>query len=60
MTVDDEMEEVYKGAVIPNRIGGPHGIYNHTQDNLKMLVIAVCLKRGEFQAIDLGNDLTKQ
>ena len=48
MTVDDEMEEVYKGAAIPNRIGGSHGIYNHTQDNLKMLVIAVCLKRGEF------------
>ena len=30
ITVDDETEEVVRGDAIPNRMGGAHGIYNHT------------------------------
>jgi mannose-6-phosphate isomerase-like protein (cupin superfamily) len=58
MTVDDETEEVYEGAAIPNRLGGSHGIYNHTQEDLEMLVVAVCSERGKTDAIDLKDDLT--
>jgi len=60
ITVDDETEVVYEGAVIPNRIGGSHGIYNHTQDDLEMLVVAVCLEQGKLDAVDLDDDLTEQ
>ena len=58
MTVDDETEVVYEGAVIPNRIGGSHGIYN--QGDLEMLVVAVCLEQGKLDAVDLDDDLTEQ
>ena len=58
MTVDDETEEVYEGAAIPNRLGGSHGIYNHTQEDLEMLVVAVCLERGKTDATNFGDDLT--
>jgi mannose-6-phosphate isomerase-like protein (cupin superfamily) len=60
ITVDDETEVVYEGAVIPNRIGGSHGIYNHTQDDLEMLVVAVCLEQGKLDTVDLDDDLTEQ
>jgi mannose-6-phosphate isomerase-like protein (cupin superfamily) len=58
MTVDNETEEVYPGAVIPNRLGGSHGIYNHTQEDLEMLVVAVCLERSKIDATNLGDNLT--
>ncbi len=58
MTVDDETEEVYEGAAIPNRLGGSHGIHNHTQTDLEMLVVAVCLERGKTDATNFGDDLT--
>ena len=44
MTVDDETEEVHVGDAIPNRLDGSHGIYNHTQEDLEMLVMAVCME----------------
>ncbi|MCZ6678141.1 MAG: cupin domain-containing protein [Candidatus Poribacteria bacterium] len=58
MTVDDETEEVHVGDAIPNRLGGSHGIYNHTEDDLEMLVMAVCMTRGQFDSIDAGDDLS--
>ena len=58
MTVDDETEEVHVGDAIPNRLGGSHGIYNHTQEDLEMLVMAVCMEPGQFDTYDLGDDLT--
>mgnify|MGYP001160066394 FL=1 len=58
MTVDDETEEVYAGDSIPNKLGGAHGLYNHTQQDLEVFVMAVCMQRGEFDSEDLGDDLT--
>ena len=58
MTVDDETEEVHVGDAIPNRLGGSHGIYNHTQEDLELLVMAVCMEPGQFDTYDLGDDLT--
>jgi len=58
MTVDDETAEVYAGDSIPNKLGGAHGLYNHTQEDLEVFVMAVCMQRGEFDSEDLGDDLT--
>ena len=58
MTVDDETEEVHVGDAIPNRLGGSHGIYNHTREDLEILVMAVCMEPGQFDTYDLGDDLT--
>ncbi len=60
MTMDDETEEVFPGDVILNRLGGSHGIYNHTPEELELLVLAVCLEKGKFDATDLGDDLTQR
>ena len=57
MTVDGQTEEVVRGDSIPNRIGGAHGLYNHTQDDLEVLVMIVCVHRGQFDGLDLGDDL---
>jgi len=58
MTVDDETVEVFAGDAIPNRLGGCHGIYNDSQDELEVLNMAVCLEKGKFDSEDLGEDLS--
>ena len=58
MTVDNETEEVHANDAILNRLGGCHGIHNHTQDDLEILVVAVCMTRGQFDSIDLEDDLS--
>ena len=57
MTVDDETEEVYAGDSIPSKLGGSHGLYNHTHEDLELFVMAVCMERGQFDSEDLGDDL---
>lgn len=58
MTVDGETKEVHPDEAIPNRLGGSHGIYNHTRDHLELLVMGVCMERGKFDTHDAGDDLT--
>ena len=58
ITVDDETEEVHENDAIPNKLGGSHGIYNHTEENLEVLVMAVCMARGKFDSKDHGDDLS--
>ena len=60
MTVDDETEEVHQWDAIPSRLGGSHGIYNHTSENLELLVVAVCAEKGIFDSTDLGDDLSQR
>ena len=57
MTVDDETAEVGPGDVIPNRLGGSHGLYNHTREELEILVVAVTQEKGKLDATDLGDTL---
>ena len=40
--------------------GGSHGIYNHTDETLQWLNVAVSDEKGKGDAVDLGNDLTNQ
>ena len=60
MTVDDETQEVSQWDAIPSRLGGSHGLYNHTQENLELLVVAVCAEKGQFDSTDLGDDLSQR
>ncbi|MCC7263404.1 MAG: cupin domain-containing protein [Candidatus Latescibacteria bacterium] len=60
MTVDGETAEVFSGDAIPNRLGGSHGLYNHTQDELEFFLVAVCKEKGVMDTTDLGDDLTKR
>ena len=57
MKVDGEVAEVSAGDCIPNRIGGSHGIINHTDEPMEFLNIAVFISKGQFDATDLDDDL---
>lgn len=58
VTVDDETAEVVRGDVIPNRLGGAHGIYNHGAADLELFVVGVSRSKGQVDANALGDDLT--
>ena len=58
MTVDGETAEVFSGDAIPSRLGGAHGLYNHTQEELEFFLVAVCTEKGVMDTTDLGDDLT--
>ena len=60
MTVDDETEEVRQWDIIPNKLKGSHGLYNHTQENLELLVVAVSSQKEQFDSTDLGDDLSQR
>ena len=60
MTGDDETAEVFPGDVIPNRLGGSHGLYNHTHEELEILVVAVTQEKGKLDATNLGDELAKR
>ena len=60
MTVDDETQEVHSGDAVFNRLGGSHGIYNHTDTSLEMFVVAVCMEKGEMDATNWHDDLSKR
>ena len=45
---------------IPSRLGGSHGLYNHTGESLELLVVAVCAEKGGFDWTDLGDDLSRR
>ena len=60
MTVDDETQEVSQWDAIPSKLGGRHGLYNHTQEHLELLVVAVCAEKGVVDSTDLGDDLSQR
>lgn len=60
MTVDVQTEEAKVGDAIPNRLGGSHGIYNHTDQELEIINICVAMEKGKFDATDLGDDLSNR
>ncbi len=60
VTVDDETREVGPWDSIPSKLGGSHGIFNHTQDDLELLGVAVCATKGQFDFTDLGDDLSSR
>lgn len=60
IAVDDETRDVRQGDTIPNRLGGAHGIYNHTKNPLELLVMCVSMTKWVFDATDHGDDLSQR
>jgi len=60
VTVDDETVPVCPGDAIPNLLGGAHGLYNHTQEELELFVVAVCMEKGKFDCTDLHDNLSRR
>jgi mannose-6-phosphate isomerase-like protein (cupin superfamily) len=60
ITADDVTVDVHPGDAILNRLGGSHGIYNNSNDELELLVVSVCMEKGKLDAIDLGDDLSNR
>jgi mannose-6-phosphate isomerase-like protein (cupin superfamily) len=58
ITADGETREVFPFDAVLNRLGGAHGLYNHTGADLELLVLAVCMEKGTFDWTDLNDDLT--
>ena len=58
MKVDGEVADVIKGDCIPNRLGGSHGIINHTDTPLEYLNIAVSQHKGGVDFTNLTDDLS--
>ncbi|MEM2905839.1 MAG: cupin domain-containing protein [Candidatus Bathyarchaeia archaeon] len=58
MTVDGETREVGQWDAVLNALGGSHGIYNHTGQDLEILNMAVAKERGKLDSEDLGDDLS--
>lgn len=60
MTGSDETVEVFSGDVILNPLGGSHGIYNHTNEGLELLLFTVCMEKGQYDETDLHDDLARR
>jgi len=57
-TVDGETVEVVAGDAAPCPLGSAHGIYNHTDEELEILNMAVTMEKDRFDSADLGDDLS--
>ena len=60
MTVNDKTWDVCKGDAIPCPFNGSHGIYNNSGKELEIFVLAISMNKGEFDAVDKGDDLSKR
>lgn len=58
MTVNDETRQVRQWDALPIGLGGSHGLYNHTQEDLQVLVVSVSAEKGQFDVTDLDDDLS--
>ncbi len=57
MTVDSKTFDVGPGDGILNKFGGSHGLYNNSNADLEIVVIACSKEKGVVDATDLGDDL---
>ncbi len=60
VTVDDETQDVAQWDTIPNRLGGSHGLYNNSKENIELLAVTVTVEKGQFDSTDLGDDLSQR
>lgn len=57
MTVDGETETVFAGDAIPSKLGGSHGLYNHSLENIEIINMGVSMSKGQIDVENLGDDL---
>jgi len=58
MTVDDVTVDVRAGDAASVILNGSHGLYNNSKEDLEVISIAVTVKKGVYDGIELGDDLT--
>lgn len=57
-TLDGHTSVLPPGSMVLCPMGSSHGIYNHSNREIRLLSIAVALERGKYDAVDCNNDLT--
>jgi len=57
-TVNGRTAELPAGSMVLCPKGSSHGIYNHTDETLQWLNLAVSMEKGNGTAIDYGDDLS--
>ncbi len=58
MTVNDHTWDVSPGDATPCTLHDSHGIYNHTDKDLEIFVLAVAMEKGVTDAKNWGDDLS--
>ncbi len=59
-TVNGRTAELAGGCCVLCPKGGSHGIYNHTDETLQWLNVAVSMEKGKGDSIDYKDDLTNK
>ncbi len=57
--VDKETAEIGPGDAVPIRLREAHGFFNHTSQELELMIVGVTLEKGKFDLTELGDDLSK-
>ena len=60
VTVNGRTARIVGGSMVPVRINETIGIYNPTDEDVQFAWLATALKKGEYNSVDLKNDLTKK
>jgi mannose-6-phosphate isomerase-like protein (cupin superfamily) len=60
VTVDKETAEIGPGDAVPIRLREPHGFFNHTTQDLELLIVGITLEKERFDATELGDDLSRR
>ena len=58
MKVDGAVGKVVPGDCVPNRLGGSHGLVNGGSAPVEFINLALSLRKGEWDATNLGDDLS--
>ncbi|MFC1542189.1 cupin domain-containing protein [Candidatus Latescibacterota bacterium] len=58
MTVNDVTTNVKTGDAIPCTLHDSHGLYNNSDRDIELLVIAVAMEKGVHKVVNWGNDLS--
>jgi mannose-6-phosphate isomerase-like protein (cupin superfamily) len=54
VTVDKETVEIGPGDAVPIRLREAHGFFNHTREDLEMMIVGITLEKGKFDVTEMG------
>ena len=53
-----ETVEIGPGDAVPVRLREAHSFYNHTSQDLELMIVGITLEKGKFDVTELGEDLS--
>jgi mannose-6-phosphate isomerase-like protein (cupin superfamily) len=59
VTVNNETEEIGPSDAVPIRLREPHGFFNHTAQDLELMIVGITLEKEKFDVTELGDDLAR-